>query len=379
MGKTISQQDPATSMADADFYVIEVAGLMKKITKTDASIAIGSQPLGDAQSTDIMAVLKGETVQQVALFEMEDITLHSGIRNGLEISINADPTRFDVAIGELLIVDRNPDPTDSSVIRVNFAGLTGILDTNLGAQISHVFMSSTGVITTSLFPPLTIADAFDQGYLGSLLHFSGVIVSVIEVKIVAHGSTSTEILDLLFAGGTKLTGSVLTGNSDLTMNITEGLLKQLGKGFTPTGDKNAPNIVPTPDMSPIPQLNFFLLHLDSMGNVVVDNASNVLKPLLINTDGLGTLNTFGPTGAYSIIRVFQSAIDNDLLFYFGTEGFNNLDAALMATEPTWVESVNTRVTSPIAKIYIPEDATDIDAGIADGSIVVQAISSRTQL
>jgi len=246
-------------------------------------------------------------------------------------------------------------------------------NTSLGTK--SISSSVLDIVETT--PPQTIADVFDRYYLGTLLHFGGVIVGAIPDSIVAHGSSATEILDLVFGGGTKLQGSIISGNADLTLDITAGILRQVGRGFTVNA--NAPNEIETPASSPVVQADFFKIFIDSGGDVVTDNTDNLLDPTQINTDGLGTLVTISPANDFSIIRVFQAGLTNDLLFYYGTEQFSTISDAMIATEPTWVESEDTRTLSPVAKIFIRANITDIAAGIAAGTVVIQPISSRTQL
>ena len=139
---------------------------------------------------------------------MEDLTLHTGVRTSLGLILNTGTT-FDVAAGSAIIVDRDPDPTDSLVTRIPKTATIGITDTNLSEAVSHIFMDAAGTITVETTPPISIADVFDKIYLGSLLHLGGVIVNAIPDSIVAHGSSSTEILDLVYGGGTKLIGSII--------------------------------------------------------------------------------------------------------------------------------------------------------------------------
>ena len=341
-----------------------------------AEIDIGSQPPGDAQSTDTLAIFDGVNVLQDTLAHVEDITLHTGVRFGMALSINADPTKFDVASGEAIIMNRNPNPEESVVTRISFAGQTAIEDTNLSEPISHIFMNSAGTIIVKIGPPQTIAEVFDEVYLGTLLHFGGVIGNAISDKIVAHGSSSTELLDLVFGGGTKLQGSIFTTPfADLTLKLSAGILRQLGRGFD--SNKNAPNEVETPASSPVAVGDFFLIHVGASGDVITDASSNVLDPTQINTDGLGTLNPLGGSLNVSIIRVFQAGITNDLLFYYGTKGYANMSTALAAVETTWIESEDTRTISPIALIFIDKGVTDLSTAGTD--LVIKSITSRSEL
>jgi len=337
-------------------------------TNDELMLFVPSEPI----AVDKNKTITGANIQVYT----ENITLHSGKRRGLALTV-ASGTTFDVAEGDAILVDKDPNPLQTVVTQIIKAEELGITDTNLSEPISHIFMNSAGTIIVKTQPPQTIAEVFDEIYLGTLLHFGGVLVAAISDSIVAHGSSSTEILDLVFAGGTKLQGSILTGNADLTLDITSGILKQAGRGFEV--NPNAPNEVETPASSPVLQGDFFKIFLDSGGDVVTDNSNNLLDPTQINTGGLGTLDTISPANDFSIIRVFQAGITNDLLFYYGTEQFGTISDALIATEPTWVESEDTRTISPIAKIFIRSNVTDIAAGIIAGTVIIQAISSRTQL
>ena len=306
----------------------------------------------------------------------ENTTLHTGVRRGLALSV-ASATTFNVAAGDAIIVNRDPNPLLTTVTKISKAEELGILDTNLGENLSHIFMDAAGIITVETERPQNLSDIFNKIYLGAVIPFGGVIGNIIPDPIVAHGSSATELAELVFAGGTTLSGSLLTGNSDLTLDVTPGLLRQSGRGFTINA--NSPNEIETPAFTPIPQSEFFLVYIDSGGDIVIDNSSNELDPTQINTDGLGTLNAISPANNFSIIRVFQAGDNNDFLFYYGTEEFGTIADAVAAIEPTWVESENTRDISPIAKIFIRADVTDIAAGVAAGTVIIQAITSRTQL
>lgn len=307
---------------------------------------------------------------------VENPTLHTGVRQGLAMTINADTTKFDVASGKAIIIDRDPDPTNPTITEITFAGQTAILDTNLGVALSHIYMDSTGTITVELNTP-TLADINDRVHLGAILHVSSVIDSIVPNPIVAHCSSNTEMVELVLGGGTTLSGAIVTANgSNLTLDVSAGLLRQFGRGFGI--DANIPNEVETPVQSAIPAGNFFKAHIDSGGGLIATNGTNLLSPTLFNEDGLGTLNTVA-NNQFTILRLFYAGITNDVIIYFGTEEFMTIAAARTAPELTWVEHAGTIDVSPIARIIIREDVTDIAAGITAGTVEIIAIQSRMQL
>jgi len=348
-----------------------------RLSKGELADDINDSPPGEVQTSYTIVALNdvGDAIKDT-LNHMEDITLHTGVRTGLTLSKNTDTT-FDVAAGTAIIVNRDPDPTDSLVTRITKTAQSGITDTNLGEALSHIFMDSAGTITVETSPPQDIADVFDRIYLGALVHVSNIIVSTVPDPIVAHCSSATEIVDLVFGGGTKLDGSLLSANgANLTMDITAGILRQLGRGFVP--NPNSPNEVATPASTPVVTADFFLVFINGSGQLIGDNTSNVIDPAQINLDGDGTLTSVGMNN-FSVIRVFQAGITNDLIFYYGTIAFATIDAAQANAEPTWVEHEDTRDISPIAKIYVRGNVTDLAAAITAGDAIIEPIISRTQL
>jgi len=339
--------------------------------------AINDTPPGDFQAEYIGAFLDENGIAiKDTIAHLEDVTLHTGVRLGLTLSINSDTT-FDVAAGEAIIVDRHPNPEKSAVTRILKTATIGILDTNLSEALSHIFMDDVGNITVDTSPPMTLSDINDKIYLGAIVHVGSIIVAIVPDPIIAHGSSSTEMAELVFGGGTKLDGSIISANgANLNLDITNGILRQLGRGFVLNA--NFPNEVETPASTPVATADFFKVFIDATGDLVGDNGDNLLDPSVINLNGLGTLVSVGG-GNFSIIRVFQAGITNDLIFYYGTEAFATISDAQAAIEPTWIEHEDTRDISPVAKIFIQGNTTDLAAGVAGDTVLIQAIRSRTQL
>lgn len=307
----------------------------------------------------------------------ENTTLHTGIRNGLAVTINVDATKLDVAAGNGIIVNRDPDPLNTTVTVLDFPSATlAIVDPNLGDAFSHVYLNSSGIFdveTTFLESP---QDIHDRIFLATLAHQGGNIVRVMRGKIVAHGTSSAEIENMVFGGGVTLSGGKVSANgANLMLNITSAILQQFGRGFP--GNKNTPNTVQTSDAFPIPISSFRLVFIDGSGDLIIDGSSNVLDPIQFNSGGSGTLVNVS-NNAFTVFRGFQTD-DQDVILYYGTEEFMSADAAINAAEPTWVEDELTRGISPVVKIVIKKEVTDIEAGLIAGDVIIKSITSRTQL
>jgi len=306
----------------------------------------------------------------------ENITLHTGIKKGMEKTINADTTRFDVSAGNAIKVDKT-DPLNVIVTKLSFTGVTAQLDTNLGEVISHLYVDIvTGTVTTELNPP-TLSDILTRIYLGELIHDSGIIVQAVSNAIFAYGSSETEIVGLAFGDAETLVMGDLTPNgANLMLNTEASTVKEHGRGF----DQNPtrPNISEVPGESPIAVGNFFLIFIDVAGDIVNDASSNVLDPTQFNEDGLGVLETVSNI-QFTKIRVFEAGGTNDRIFYYGTEEFSSSMDALNDIGTVWVEHENTRDIAPKAIITIREDVTNIATAEASGFYVRKNIRTRSQL
>lgn len=338
-------------------------------TTDELMLFVPSEPV----TADKNKTITGTNVQVYT----ENITLHTGVRTGMSRTINADTTRFDVAAGNAIKVDRT-DPLNVIVTKLAFAEQLGILDTNLTATLSHVYVDIvTGVVTTELNPP-TLDDLKNRIYLGENLHDDvNVIVKIVPNPIIAHGTSSTEIVNLAFGGAETLIEGMLKPNGvNLMLDQDGATLKQQGRGFA--GDPNNPNIVTTPAQSPIPITDMFLAFIDGSGNLTGDPTGNVLDPLQYNLNGTGTLVNV-PNNRFQKLRVFEAGITNDKVIYYGTEDFANSHDALNDSGTVWVEHVGTRDISPKAIMALRQDVTDLIAAKAAGFFVIDMIRSRSQI
>jgi len=292
---------------------------------------------------------------------LAEYSMHTGIRTGLVLLANADPTKFDIAVGRGIIVNLDPDPRATTVTQVPFPETLAIDDLFLGDTFTYLFLNSIGTLIQRITPPTTLDDLNDLIFLGKLRHFGGNIVTVDNVGVMAHGSSLGEIAVLLYNGGTKVSGTKLTPNgANLSLDVTAGLLQQVGRGRTV--NENNPNIRPSIAQAPILSANFFKAFVDGIGELILDNTTNVLDPTQFNTGGAGTLGTVS-NNMFTNIRVVYAAESEAVVFYYGTEQFTTLVAAESSAEPTFTEHPDTIGLSPIAVITIREDVTDLAAAI----------------
>jgi len=345
--------------------------------------------LDDLFSTDVLmrrtpsrAVKNQEIpVSEAASFFVE-YGMHTGVRAGLELSVNGgDNTKFDVAAGTGIFVDYDPDPANTAVFRIiRPTSELAITDPFVNTDtFTYVFLSlvggGIGVIITRVTPPSTLDDLNDLVFLGQLRHFGGAIVTVDNNAIMAHGSSSSHIAELVFSGGIRLSGAEIFPNgANLQVNITAGILEQFGRGHTV--NQNNPNEYTTSAQTPILAPTFFKAYVDGTGELIVDNTTNTLDPSMFNEDGLGTLQSVSPSNQFTVLHVRQAAGTEAVLFYYGTERFSSSADALAAVEPTFVEHPDTIQISPCADVAIRGDVIDFTAALIAGTAVIKLISRR---
>lgn len=310
--------------------------------------------------------------------------LHTGVRSGLTVTINGgDNTQFDVAAGEAIIVNYD-DPLNPTFQRILFAGQTAIP----GAPASHVtfiYLNSGGTLDVTEDIP-TKADVKGRPFVGQLIQSeaTGEIFFSLQNPIVAHATSQTEINSLVLANGAqRVSGCEITpASTDLSIDIAAGEVKQYGRNFGT--DAGNPNFKTTPATIPVPaNLLFKALTNESDGliRILPGVLTDQLDPTMYHAGGTGdALSSVSPSNRFTVIRVFLSANSNALIPYYGTALYTSAQEALSAAEPTWKESPETFSTSPIAKIAISGDVTDLAAAVAGGTTaIIMQISERIQL
>lgn len=306
--------------------------------------------------------------------------MHTGVRTGLELS-SGGGTTFDVAAGIGIFVDYDPDPSNTVVARITRTTPTLLIDDPFvnTDTFTYVFLSlaggEIGVIITRVTPPSTLDDLNGLVFLGQLRHFGGMIVTVDNNAIMAHGSSISHIAELVFAGGIRLIGAEISPNgANLQINISSGILEQFGRGHTI--NQNNPNEYTTLAQTPILSSSFFKAYVDGTGELILDNSTNTLDPTMFNEDGLGTLQSVSPSNRFTVVRIRQAAGAEALVFYYGTASYALSETALTSPEPTFMEHPDTIQISPIADIVIRGDVIDFTAAIVAGTAVIKFVSRR---
>ena len=140
---------------------------------------------------------------------------------------------------------------------------------------------------------------------------------------------------------------VSPNGANLNLDTTAGVLQQHGTGFAI--NPSQPNEFASPAIVPFAVGRFIKVFTDTLGDLDRDLSTNDLDPTMFNSAGLGTLVTV-PNNRFTNQRCFQTAVTDSLLIYYGTTDYVSAQAALDASEPTFVENFETVQTAAVANV-----------------------------
>lgn len=229
-------------------------------TPTDTTTGKRFTVINDASSTDIIlvdtqAIQIGDMMQfewegtaWVTNKEATNLTnlLGTGVLEGFTVSINADPTKFDVGAGTALVVD-NSNPLRPKVTTVNFAGVTAVTPSGAGSATSA---------TLSIDATGTIVEKNDAIPIGSDLRTSAEFGAInypnMTTITLVDNFTNTMIFDVPLAisdlsiaiGAINESGNVFSANgANLMMDRSAGTSHSNGVNLF--NDTSNPNRVDT--------------------------------------------------------------------------------------------------------------------------------------
>lgn len=205
------------------------------------------------------------------LTDLEIVTyneLGCGVKSGGRITINADPTRIDIAACTGVITD-NSNPLAPVLTKLSFPGVTGVLITGIvAANQSFIAIASNGDVIQQT-TPFTAEQRRTYVILGAVIHSNRVSINVInnlpDVAI-GPGSQLNDLIDGL--KNFNISGNMLSANgANLSINKSEGYLFKKGANFgnTPLN----PHVVQMPALTAPATLRYRLRNGTEYPNTAV--------------------------------------------------------------------------------------------------------------
>ena len=305
---------------------------------------------------DILEVRGEITVESIEVHLALGGIITTGIRQGGELAINANPTLFDISDGFGYYVDSFTTPDDPSIIKVTWSGLTGISPTFLATnQFSSVAINFSALVEQQV-TTYTTEESRDVLVLGSVFHPDNINISSTEDMSFDSGSSYLS-RDISIALGTLN----INGNNfaPVTTNLT--LRKESGTSFrigvNRNNDIKNPNFLNSVLVNPI---TFIYTYDDgSGGNAVILGQTNV-DPNQYDI-GTGTLASVPAGNNWTNQWCYFFPGSNVLVVRYGETIYNTLvlaQAAALTEIPTTIGiGFNTEFIRTV--ISIKRGATDL--------------------
>lgn len=257
-------------------------------------------------------------------------SLSTGLINGGEVSINANPALFDIAAGNGIIVDNWTDPNSPVLYEVSWSAMTGVTPTFLAtAGNTFLLIDTTGsLVQTTTFP--VNGNLRDKIQLGSIIHPDNTTITDTSdftqapLQNVAQTMTDYAIaIGVINEAGNEYFGTTGTLQIEKTAGIS------VYGGINYKNNKKDPNRKTTPAKAAATQ--FVYTWRDGSGgyNTTLDSTINVA----LYDDGTGGVSA--PTGAVStnqwvIDRISYSPDADATLVQYGQNTYNTSASALTA-------------------------------------------------
>lgn len=277
----------------------------------------------------------------------------TGVVKGLALSINADPTKFDIAAGTYEIVDNYTDPLNTVVTHVAYAGSTANTLTYLAtAPATYILLDSSGNITQQTSYP-TPSERRAKALIGRLTHQNNAVITFANTFPDIKDGIVSQVYDLMDAMAPfKIGGLAITTNgANLSFN------RSSGSAFF-----RAASWVATPANPHT--LNFTSQTLQPFRKMTqtttVDGSDvTVVEPNYYDVGGVRTLNG-GGNGTATIQRVYLYKSGGVRVAY-GQKVYTNIATALSSiNQDPFVPNPTIEQTAIlIGYIVLTKDCTDL--------------------
>ena len=307
----LSQRTEATDPTGAELHIIkpEGGGLF---SSWRISIANFLQSI-----TDALTALGDQISALSDTVDFEKLNKSTGIIYGGELSINADPTKFDIAAGKAIVIDSYTDPTNPTFTEVEWVAQVGLTVDDIGIQaLTFVLVDSGGFIQQAATS--TSEQKRDAVELGVLVHVN--LTTITNATSITNWmlDDSLSLEDFSIAIGTiSLSGNIFSPNgSNLKIDKSGGT--SFVKGGAYATDKKSPNVITSGTQV---ALTFFTASGSGSG-VASDIDTNNWNPL-----GGGSLDPL-PSGFVTTHGIFFSPTTGLTIVHYGQFIYDSLKEAI---------------------------------------------------
>lgn len=279
-------------------------------------------------------------------------SLHTSLVNGGAITINADPTKIDLAAGSGHVVDSYTTPEQPVVAQATWLAQTAIPVTGIGTYpLTFFYIDSSGVLNQQP-SPFSDTDRRDKIALGAAIHQGAVITSILDFSNTLSNDLGQSFQDFFETlGPIRRNGLRACGNADLTFRLTAGTY--FGAGYKAIVNKRSPNFSSIAEQNPV---SFFTTYKDGAGDWNYTAPTTVLIPGKYD-NGTGTLADV-PETFWTVQRLFSTESSNVIqygpaVYSSHTEALEALEIENFQLNPLLQRSLH------VGYLVVRNDATDL--------------------
>ena len=352
----------AIEVADYNSFDTPRAWLIVQEGCTDLSIITQAEffPAGRISISELITGI-GAPDSRSLLYNV----LGTGVEKGGILSINADPTKFDISAGSGYIIN-NSDPVNPDITYVTWNGISAVATSFLTTDPRTWILLDTNGSVVQQNTPVTPTQLRTHLYIGRLTHTNLTTNTVVIAEPALFIDQSAYFHDLYLAiGAINVSGNVISPNgANLKIDRSAGSTFRLNTNVVTT--LLSPNITTDAGLSP---QSFKYEKRDGAGGWV---SGSVITDVVTDKwdDGSGTLQTVS-AGSYTVQRVYISAVaagtPNAYLFYGQSVYATKADAEIGVADDVSVDPATAEWTLR-AYLIIKSGTTDLSH--ADNGIVI---------
>ena len=284
------------------------------------------------------------------------LNLPTGFLQGLALSINADPTKFNIAAGYYVVTDFT-NLTQPVVKIINYAGATGLTPAYLAtANSTYVALDINGAVVSSA-SPFTDAQRRTLAIIGNVVHSNHTTINVVnEIKapIVAVGNQLHDFMKAI--GFLNESGNVYSANgSNLQINKSVGDI--FGMGI------NASDYL-SPHKLTIPSQTALTFAYRFQNGTQLEDTQNI-NPNIYDVGGTSTAT---PSNKWTIQRInlFQSGLSR---IQPGQNVYNSFNDAVVALPTQSFVTEQNIADNAVFRCYliVQQGTTNLASAVAGGA------------
>lgn len=280
----------------------------------------------------------------------------SGMITGGTITINADPTTFDLAAGTGVMVDWS-DPSDPVLTPVEWdAQLAVAVDKLLTDLFTAVSIDENGDVQ-QISAASTPTTRRTEISLASIVHETMSQITSVTTDITPAYDVTQAVLDWIFTVGAINTGNGYVANgANLQIDKVAGVttLPFINQGINPLDPTNKTDVAQTAIS------NMVQNYQDGLGGVVTVPSQSAIDPSLWD-DGSGILQTLPAADPFQIFRFWFCSQNGQTVFANGQATYKTIDdarAAIFTEDFTQSNPFLSLCRRPTVLI-VKRDATDL--------------------